>query len=286
MARQAESLSSQALAAAVDELCAKAAQFDDHLLTVLMDHVAQEERRIQQLGCEADLCLQIVQKHKAEIQMLQVMDRSAHSVLDSLEHKRLRQTAIAADVALKACAGFVRDFGPFLEKDAEAQARLRKLESDHAQVLRKLAPCREFLGVESKNSQARASTPTHASAVKTQDMSSSSASQPNAAVSPNAVLMSSQSRSTSEVQHPQLRQAAQPQQGQQLMPKQELESLPQQSQDPHQAKSQSYPKPPLQPQQLQQMQQLHQEQPQQPEDHKNSHSSQETHLKPEDSQAE
>jgi len=158
---EAESLSSQALKAAADELEMKALQFDDHLLTVLMDHLEQEEQRIHQLAREAQHCQQVVQKHKAEIQMLNVMDRPANSVLDSQEHKRLRQTAAAVDVALRACATFVRDFGPFLDKDAEATARVRTLESHHGQVLQKLAPCREFLGSDLPfPGQPRTSTPT------------------------------------------------------------------------------------------------------------------------------
>lgn len=159
LAVEAETLSSQALKAAADELEMKAAQFDDHLVTVLMDHIGQEERRIHHLAQESEHCFQVVQKHKAEIQMLNVMDRPANTVLDSLEHKRLRQTATAAEVALKSCAGFVRDFGPFLDRNAEAQSRIRKLETDHAQVLRTLAPVREFLGCDPA-AGTRASTPT------------------------------------------------------------------------------------------------------------------------------
>ncbi|CAJ1367355.1 unnamed protein product [Effrenium voratum] len=164
---QAESLTSQSLKAGAEELAAKASQFDGHLLNVLLDHVSQEERRIQQIAAEAEECAQIVQRHKAEIEMLQVMDRPAQSVLNSLEHKRLCQTASGADAALKACAGFVRDFGPFLQQDANAQARLRKLEADHAQVLRKLAPCRAFIGgaaeasPQSSNSPRFAAQPPH-----------------------------------------------------------------------------------------------------------------------------
>ncbi|CAJ1390485.1 unnamed protein product [Effrenium voratum] len=164
---QAESLTSQSLKAGAEELAAKASQFDGHLLNVLLDHVSQEERRIQQIAAEAEECAQIVQRHKAEIELLQVMDRPAQSVLSSLEHKRLCQTASGADAALKACAGFVRDFGPFLQQDANAQARLRKLEADHAQVLRKLAPCRAFIGgaaeasPQSSNSPRFAAQPPH-----------------------------------------------------------------------------------------------------------------------------
>lgn len=158
LAVEAEAAALGALEAMRAELLGKAEQFDVHLVQVLMDHVTQEEKRIEQLGQEAEVCVRILEKHKTEIQMLNVMDRPASSVLDSMEHKRLQEVATAAEVALKACASFVRDFGPFLD-NAEAQGRLRKLESDHAQVLRKLAPCRDFLGVPK---HPRALTPTRA----------------------------------------------------------------------------------------------------------------------------
>ena len=146
LAVEVEAKAMEALEGMRMELVEKAEQFDVHLVQVLMEHVGQEERRIEQLGREAEVCVRILEKHKNEIQMLNVMDRPASSVLDSMEHKRLQEVATAAELALKACASFVRDFGPFLDT-AEAQERLRKLESEHAQVLRKLAPCRDFLGV-------------------------------------------------------------------------------------------------------------------------------------------
>ncbi|CAK9032234.1 Putative O-acetyltransferase CAS1 [Durusdinium trenchii] len=267
MAAQAESLSSQALAAAVDELKTKTVQFDSHLLTVLMDHVSQEERRIEQLGHEAEHCLQIVQKHKAEIQMLNVMDRPAHTVLDSLEHKRLRQTAVAADTALKACAAFVRDFGPFLEKNVEAQARLKKLESDHAQVLRKLAPCREFLGVQSEASQMRGSTPTPSIPAGTLDIPRP-VSQLQATSASQAMnnCMPEPSHTPPLLEDPQL-ELRQPglQQDLQIMPRRDQQQQSQEpvdhKQDP--SKPQGYPQPRVQPQETSQTQQLHQQQMQQ-----------------------
>ena len=167
-AAETESLAVGALSAAAAELSSKAAQFDGHLLNVLLEHLEHEERRVQLLHQESDQCTNIITKHKAELDLLRVMDRPLNSVLDAAEHKHLCQTSSSADAALAACAGFARDFGPFLSKNDAAQARLQKLEADHAEVIRKLKLCRELLGLGSARTQG------HASPTKAQTQASTS----------------------------------------------------------------------------------------------------------------
>ncbi|CAE7776402.1 CAS1 [Symbiodinium sp. CCMP2456] len=151
-AAETEVLAVRALSGASEDLSSKAAQFDSHLLNVLLEHLGLEERRIQLLDHESNRCAEIMKKHQAEIDLMSVMDRPLNSVLDAAEHRHLCQTSLAAEAALKACAAFARDFGPFLSKQPEAPARLRKLEADHAEVIRKLAPCRALPGVSSAQS--------------------------------------------------------------------------------------------------------------------------------------
>ncbi|CAE7205618.1 CAS1 [Symbiodinium natans] len=158
-AAETEVLAVRALSAAAEDLSAKAAQFDSHLLNVLLEHVGHEEKRIQLLHDESDLCTSIIAKHKAEIDLLTVMDRPLSSVLDAAEHKHLCETSSAAEAALKACAGFARDFGPFLSKHPAAHGRLQKLEADHAEVIRKLAACRQLLGVSTPTMDPTSSLP-------------------------------------------------------------------------------------------------------------------------------
>ena len=147
-AAETESLAIRALSEAAAELSSKAGQFDSHLLNVLLEHLGHEEKRVRLLDQESDTCADIMTKHKAEIDLMGVMDRPLTSVLDVAEQRHLCQTSAAADAALKACAGFARDFGPFLSRNPEAQGRLQKLEADHAEVIRKLTPCRDLLGAK------------------------------------------------------------------------------------------------------------------------------------------
>lgn len=158
-AAETEVLAVRALSGASDDLSSKAVQFDSHLLNVLLEHLGHEERRIQLLDHESNRCAEIMKKHQAEIDLMSVMDRPLNSVLDAAEHRHLCQTSLAAEAALKACAAFARDFGPFLSKQPEAQARLRKLEADHAEVIRKLAPCRALPGVSSAQSPQQQQAP-------------------------------------------------------------------------------------------------------------------------------
>lgn len=128
----------------VEELLRRQTQFDLHFVEILRDHVAFQDQHLSELEQEAEACAESVAKHRAKIEMLNVMDMSTKSVVDAEDRKRLERLLDSADAAVQEIHDFRHEYSD-LVAGTEAETLLRDIARRHQALQHTLGPCRDLV---------------------------------------------------------------------------------------------------------------------------------------------
>eukprot|EP00927_Polykrikos_kofoidii_P000307 TRINITY_DN10115_c0_g1_i1.p1 TRINITY_DN10115_c0_g1~~TRINITY_DN10115_c0_g1_i1.p1 ORF type:complete len:691 (-),score=134.32 TRINITY_DN10115_c0_g1_i1:66-2138(-) len=148
-----ESVIDHSVNSQLEDLAGKQAQFDVHFIEILQEHLDLEEQHQWQLQKEVEACVQLVARHRSQIEMLNVMDMSTRSVVSPEEQRRFERVIDAADTAQRELEAFLAVYGEFIV-GTQAEALARELIERHKVLQQVLLSCRDLAPTRAHNGAA------------------------------------------------------------------------------------------------------------------------------------